>query len=440
MKFSNQIAIPCLSFLREAKQEYSGSLLRRLIQEFLQNSVDAGAERIVFSYNEGENSLMVADNGKGMNKQTLIDGLLTFGGSVKDSNNSCGSFGAAKKLLLFSHDNFEIKTQDLRVNGQVINYNLEENHPFIYGTEIKIWFSSEFPRPSGMSDAIKGQLDYILGHSALSASVYYSLNNSPETLISCRPSLSQTEPEMEYQSAQIRSGNFTNKVIIRFKGLYMFESWANCDKGYYYDCLLPSKESLTQNREGFRSDSPADKQYSEFYIRISENKISGIQAEIDHKKAKKKEREFPRDFHGIRYSGPDFEPATMGNKMPKRHKMIFGICAAVYSMIHNNSFGDSPLLHTDNFGFWYSFNQKGLCSDGKMWINPSCFEGEWNEDTIFNLIEVFIHEYTHWIGEVSHNESFILAFGRYWVKFLGFYTGISNVKKLGSAMEGLLLK
>lgn len=424
--YSYQINIPADFFLKEAKQEYSGSLMRRLLQEFLQNSFDAKSTFIGFSYDEDENYLTVLDNGCGMDLETLQKGLLTLGGSIKNKNECCGSFGAAKKLLIASHEKYQVKTgkdkssPGILVNGAVNNYNLGECEP-IKGTEIKIWLSDSFPNfcySETKSEAIKKHLSYIVSRSYLgNCYVFFG-----EDKIDSAP---YQESEYSYETAQIRSNNF-ERIIIRFNGLYMFEEYSPCDKGYYYDCAGHSSQALTQNREGFRSDTKYKQDFDAFYLKISENKVSGLKAAIDYERSKEKP---PVVFNGIKYAGPDSH--LIPAKMSKRHRMIYGVCAAVYSYI------TGKILSKDDFGFWYSNNQRGLCADAKMWINPTFWEEEWTEKEILKLVEVFIHEYTHWMGDYNHDEKYILSYGDYWVKFLEVYSGIAPLKKMAGSMESM---
>src|SRR5690554_1029095 len=103
---NHQVAIPDNFFLKEARQEY-WNVSGRLIAELTQNSVDAGATRIDFEFSDDGYSCQ--DNGCGMTKEIMIPALLTLGGTRK-AERSTGGFGAAKKILLFAHKEFQIRT------------------------------------------------------------------------------------------------------------------------------------------------------------------------------------------------------------------------------------------------------------------------------------------------------------------------------------------
>jgi len=54
----HRIAFPRKAFLKESRQEYSGSLSRRIILELIQNSIDAKSSRIDINYNPETHTLI----------------------------------------------------------------------------------------------------------------------------------------------------------------------------------------------------------------------------------------------------------------------------------------------------------------------------------------------------------------------------------------------
>jgi len=134
------VNIPKTFFFEEAKKEYY-NYQERLVCEIIQNSYDAGATRI--DINIDNLSYEIIDNGKGMTKERMVDALLTMGGSQKE-NDSTGGFGAAKKIVLFAHKNYEIHSLDTHVFGEQLNYEFINDCEFFNGTRIKCDFFEQW--------------------------------------------------------------------------------------------------------------------------------------------------------------------------------------------------------------------------------------------------------------------------------------------------------
>lgn len=107
-------------------------------------------------------------------------------------------------------------------------------------------------------------------------------------------------------------------------------------------------------------------------------------------------------------------------------------------------------FNKSEFGFYLDNGFRGLYADGKIWINPTYFQGGDNGDGnnrdgdngdswdgenkennsdkwVLEVVEVFIHEYCHYRGH-AHNESFISLFGQLMVKFMEKYRGVNPLK------------
>lgn len=394
---NHTIAIPSDSFLSEAKHEYS-DIRSRLLVEFLQNSIDARAKTINFTYEENESGrfLTVEDDGTGMKKETMISAMLTYAGSKKDAG-SVGGFGAAKKLLLLSHDEYWIETLNLAVHGQVINYSLTEKEDmdsWVIGTKIKIKFSEAWGETN-----LENHLHFIMKRSSIAAKVYWNgrLVEQAESKAA----------ELETEFATIRKGNGENLVVVRFGGLCMFVQHSN--HSYFYDCKGHSRDALRQNREGFRSGDHQQAFYR-FINTISQNSMSGISAAAHAQKTTEIVQ-----INGIAYRG--FE---RGKKMTNREQQIWAFCRAVLEKFDFcYKFGSFRMTR---FGFYRSPNAKGVCDGSWIWINPDSFQGEnWQ----IPLMETFIHEYVHLIGHMSHDEAFISKFGQIFAHVMENYSGIN---------------
>lgn len=92
-------------------------------RELLQNARDAGATRVdaIVNVNGSVTTVVFADNGRGMSKDVLVNGMLTYAGSVKPTG-AAGGFGMAKCLLVFAPNSVKIETNELAVQVEGINY------------------------------------------------------------------------------------------------------------------------------------------------------------------------------------------------------------------------------------------------------------------------------------------------------------------------------
>lgn len=399
-----QIHIPSSSFLKEAQREYS-QVSSRLICECLQNSVDAGAKEIKFTFRNGR--LTIEDNGSGMNESVLKKGMLTYAGSVKGAN-AVGFAGAAKKIILFSHESYRIQTRNLIAIGRGINYRLlkieneEDFEKCIFGTKITIKFARDWPEYEALEAVLRHHLISILSYSNLPTQVTWN----GEAIDQAAPS----PVELDTETAAIRkmSDKNANRIIVRFNGLYMFHQYSN--HAYYYDCKGHSRDALTQNRESFRSDTIYRKGFQEFVNTLANNSRSGIAAQASYQKHK----DINVFHHGIEYKG-----THLPKKMSKREKSIYSLCKAAGEMV---GFELSPR----KFGFYSDHSFRGFYADQKLWINSTkeIFQGE---DWELQCIETFFHELSHEEGH-EHDESFISDFGQRWVRFLKEHSGINPLR------------
>ena len=164
---THNVQIPKGYFFKQSKQEYA-DVYTRLIQELVQNSVDAGAKNIYLDFTD--NGYSCADDGVGMTGEVLTNGMLTFGGSQKsDEVNNCGGFGYAKVLILFSMESFIIQTRNNLASGEGLNYSLDTNHSFYQGTKI----SCKFPQNWGNDKyQMAGYAERFLSKCQLRCNVY----------------------------------------------------------------------------------------------------------------------------------------------------------------------------------------------------------------------------------------------------------------------------
>lgn len=235
---NKRVTIPKKHWINEAFSEYS-SPLPRVIAEFIQNSVDSGAGHIDLIFDE--DTITVIDNGKGMDFATMEKGMLTLGGSIKDEGN-VGGFGAAKKILLFSHEWYELHSLDNHVKGEQLDYKIIDGE-FIQGTKIKIKPFEEF----GYS---KSSMIYhaknFLKECDLGCDVF--INGEKFEGYSRYPLVRETELMRVYAE---QGGQYDNTILVRSRGgLKSFDRYVtDLRQKVIVEIKGDSKENFAQNRD-----------------------------------------------------------------------------------------------------------------------------------------------------------------------------------------------
>lgn len=112
------IEIPQDYFARSAAREYADDAGLALVREFTQNSCDAKAKTVEFTF-RANNELVVSDDGKGADAKTIRERVLTPLESFKDAG-AVGGFGKAKELLFFANSQWKIRTRDVEVIGSYL--------------------------------------------------------------------------------------------------------------------------------------------------------------------------------------------------------------------------------------------------------------------------------------------------------------------------------
>ena len=241
---SGTVAIPPTHFVRRCRNEYS-NLQTALAREFLQNSIDAGASQVSFQTTPA--GLTVSDNGKGIAPERMVEALLTLGGSVKDGPEAIGGYGLAKEILLFSHKSFRIRTHNTVVTGAVLAYEMASVPEFFAGAEFAIEFSPEFRYNE---DEFKGVLRDYLAQCRLTVAVALNGERLP-TPMSGR-AIDIPFAHGRVLSRTLPSGATTSRVLVRVKGLLMFESYVSAmSKQVIVELEGDVRSLLTSNRDGF---------------------------------------------------------------------------------------------------------------------------------------------------------------------------------------------
>lgn len=256
---TNTIVIPPGYFIRAVKQEYS-NYKEALWRELFQNSLDANAT--VMEIQIHDQGFTFEDNGTGMDESTLINGMLTLGGSVK-SEDSTGGFGQAKNLLTLCHENYEIISRDNYVRGSGISYSLEKIRGPYNGTLLKVTPVAEF---NWRKDSEINNLKILLAKSDLvnKSGSRVRVNVNGQDWSSIRESAGNRITEVsgipvpdffrlyskkiEYKSAMVN---------VRINGLYMFPIYLQGEpikKRITVELVGNTRSYLTSNRDGLKPE------------------------------------------------------------------------------------------------------------------------------------------------------------------------------------------
>lgn len=240
------VAIPPSHFTKNVKKNYQSPNFA-LIREFVQNSVDAGSTKIVIHF-DGKR-LTVQDDGCGMNRDLLVKAMLTMSGSHKGAN-SIGGFGAAKEILLFQHESYDIQTCDgdeyVHVHGHQLEYEFVQSSPFVSrGTVISIVFhddyelNEEFMKKTIVKFLKSCDTKPVFIFNGEEITECLKVNNPVKELDWCAIYTSDTKDDTEY-------------IAVRINGVTMFNRHVGDVKNkIIIEITKPSTEILTVNRDGF---------------------------------------------------------------------------------------------------------------------------------------------------------------------------------------------
>lgn len=273
-KYKNQIKTS-ENFFKKEKLMYSNWGFS-VIRELFQNSIDAGASLINVEIirDNGELILTFIDDGWGMTEDVLLDHLLCLGGTNKDSDDMTGGFGAAKKILFFAHNHYEIKSLDNIVNGSGDLFNIGKlsEDEYVNGSEITISLSLDDDDQGGYlaSYQIQKAIQDIINLSAMNREIHIkseSMNFDDVITVSNQNGIKINE-EIEFiydlvdaENDDQENESFTSGLPVLVNGLLSYiEGYSkirtnNLIKNIRYNINGKSVDYLTVNRDGLNSDA-----------------------------------------------------------------------------------------------------------------------------------------------------------------------------------------
>jgi hypothetical protein len=249
-----QIRLPEDHFRKRVRNQYS-QLDLAIPREIIQNSHDAGANRIEFCFtNQGFHAI---DNGRGINGiEKFREVYLTLGGSEK-SDGAIGSFGAAKELLSLAWSSWYVKSQGFKVEGEAasppVSYVGDEHgvgQGFVIGAEDKTLDGLE----------IRYQLEKLVGLSRLPGiDVYSGFKDARAEKVTQGRTLRSNQMVKEFEFGTLyvhksspRPFEKPGQLYIRTRGLYTCSEHVGGDYVWYLVLDAPSTQVLTENRDSLR--------------------------------------------------------------------------------------------------------------------------------------------------------------------------------------------
>lgn len=271
-------------FYAAALKDYSHEWPERWWREAVQNSVDAGAREmkcVTRQLDDGNWEITADDDGRGMDRETLLDKFLVLGGTTKVAGGTTGGFGKAKELLVLPWISWEVHTRDVIVRGAGIDYDVIEA-PYREGTRLTVVMPGD--KHTSGADA----MGFIKKCNI--PRVHFTVNGE-----AVKADLKVGRPVESFGDlAEIyydpKNDDYPYYMLVRTNGLFMFSEWLhNKPRGLIVmELLKPSVELLTANRDGL-----ADRQ-----LKDSVNRFAGKLAIEAKEVLRQKEKRIRKKFRG----------------------------------------------------------------------------------------------------------------------------------------------
>lgn len=258
MELKNKVMIGADYLQKKVRQQYANHMVA-MIREFLQNSLDAGATEVHFTFNKAERLLSVWDNGCGMDDFIMTNYLFQLGGSMKDANKPhVGGFGAAKLILLFQHESFHIETNKdgfhYLVHGSADLYSDIEKTPLEAKSNTNIvikmlpsWSINDYGEDR--IDNFEKEALQFLSSCSFNAKVTW---NGQTVQPYAEGKLFKTLDWCKVCYRDLPEGE-TTYIKVRVNGLLMFKSYYLLPKDVTIELTYDNLKVLTENRDGLKN-------------------------------------------------------------------------------------------------------------------------------------------------------------------------------------------
>lgn len=265
-------------------------------REVVQNSRDSGATRVDLECVEGTYTdpetgdivdcmrVSVADNGVGMDYETLMTAFFRRGGTLK-AEGAVGGFGDAKNLILTPWLGYEVRTRDVVVRGrheELFADLTKQGEPYYDGTMVTVWMPLA-------KTTTADHAQFLVEQSSLSQ-ITFTLNGKrvrgqvPQgKLVDSKPIVvggdNVGELLLYHSSRSKRSG-----VYVRSYGLYMYEmhGWAGDFKGVVtVEINAPPIDVFTTKRDSLSFGSTARADVHDIMQRLTTDPRKALKAVRD---------------------------------------------------------------------------------------------------------------------------------------------------------------
>ena len=250
------------------------------VREIMQNSIDAHATNIKWEFRWPEDGLevTVSDDGSGMDRDTLVDKLLSLGGSGKEfANGAVGGFGKAKELLFFCHHSYRIETRDLIVEGSGASYTITESDDFpVDGTQVTVRMHPRFDLPR-----VFQALEKWASLARWPGNLTYHNHSDPHSRCTYLSTYHRKgSARREFPFGKVYSNRSApHRFVCRLHGMPMFHSYTDFEGTVILELnpAVPSDEVLTANRDGLKFPFSSD--LRQFLAEISTDKRTALRNE-----------------------------------------------------------------------------------------------------------------------------------------------------------------
>jgi hypothetical protein len=272
-------------------------------REAIQNSVDAGATKVLLSTKEQPDGTILVecvDNGAGMDRETLTTKFLRLGVSTKKQGQTAGGFGEAKRLLLLPWIEWQIETRSFLAEGA--------------GTAKRIKTRQEGAAFPGTRLSVRMPADnhtsiywahHVLDRCNLPR-VTFMANGKP---VSATRSSGRVIREFAKAKAYHNKSSELRGMFVRTHGIYMFERDISNDVrgAVFIELTVPSIEVLSSSRDGIR-DAGLRKEIDQLANDLASDPTSTVK--------KKTPNEFIKPYRGSGLLDADRSTSVVLAEMP----------------------------------------------------------------------------------------------------------------------------
>lgn len=272
-------------FFSNALKDYGHNWPEKWWREAIQNSVDAGARNVqclIEKQDDGNVLVSVIDDGKGMDPHTVEHKFLVLGETTKEGEaGAAGGFGKAKELLILPWLGWEVHSRETVARGVGDEGEIDSAPDYLSGTRLSVLMPGD--KCTDASDAMAFLIKCNLPR------VKFTVNGEAvSATLGVKKEILNIDDKVAVYYDE-KNTNYQYTMLVRTKGLFMFEEWASSKPpgAIMIELLRPSIELLTANRDGF-ADRDLMRQLRAFGDRLAVEKEEAVR--VKEKKIRKKFR------------------------------------------------------------------------------------------------------------------------------------------------------